>query len=68
MSPLEATGQSRRFYRQHRHDEHARFVFLHPRGAYFIFFGEGEAGEESKNDRQIKISHSLGALEVSLSR
>lgn len=45
MSPLEATGQSRRFYRQHRHEEHARFVFLHPRGAYFIL---GEGGKQVK--------------------
>ena len=59
--------------------EHARFVFLHPRGAYIIYlfiylslylciylFGGG--GEESKNDRQMKTSHSAGAPGVSLSR
>lgn len=51
--------------------EHAPFVFLHPRELISIFLGEGggrEAGEESKNDRQIKISHWVGALGVSLSR
>ena len=51
--------------------EHARFVFLHPRGAYIIYlfiYLLGGGGEESKNDRQMKTSHSAGAPGVSLSR
>lgn len=60
MSPLEATGQSRRFYRLHRHEEHARFVFLHPRGAYFIL---GEGGEQVKKVKMTgRLKYHIGSV------
>lgn len=68
MSPLEATGQSGRFIDNADMRNRLDLSFcIH--AELISFSGGGEAGEESKkNDRQIKISHPVGALGASLSR